>query len=92
MFFKLLLRLLTVFRGFFNLRNRDVSPVHNIILKIIGQVEVIDSQEKRLRLKPWQIPALVMAEDDHYQLSTTLCFLVKGSTSSLGSHFVVIYE
>ena len=63
-----------------------------MILKIIGQVEVIDSQEKTLRVKPWQIPALVMAEDDHYQLSTTLCFLVKGSTSSLGSHFVVIYE
>ena len=92
MFFKLLLRLLTVLRGFFNLRNRDVSPVHNTILKIIGQVEVIDSQEKRLRVKPWQISALVMAEDDRYQLSTTLCFLVKGSTSSLGSHFVVIYE
>ena len=63
-----------------------------MILKIIGQVEVIDSQEKRLRVKLWQIPALVMAQDDHYQLSTTLWFLVKGSTSSLGSDFVAIYE
>ena len=71
MFFKLLVRLLTVLSGFFNLRNRDVSTVHNIILKIIGQVEGIDSQEKRHRVKLWQIPALVMVQDDHYQLSTT---------------------
>ena len=69
-----------------------MSPVHNIILKITGQVEVIDSQGKRLRVKLWQIPALVMAQDDHHQLSTTLWFLVKGSTGSLGSDFVVIYE
>ena len=72
MFFKLLLTLLTALRGFFNLKNRGVSPVHNTILKIIVQVEVIDSKEKRLRVKLWQIPALVMAQDDHYQLSTTL--------------------
>ena len=72
MFFKLLLTLLTALRGFFNLKNRGVSPVHNTILKIIVQVEVIDSKEKRLRVKLWQIPALVMAQDDHHQLSTTL--------------------
>ena len=61
-------------------------------MKITGQVEVMDNKEKKLRVKPWQIPAPVMAQDDHYQLCTTLCFLVKGSTNSLGSHFVEIYE